>query len=266
MEPLYHYTTANGLEGIIRTRAIWASDYRFLNDATEFNYGLSIFDRIFDPSVVPLPDVSEMIGRFRKATSEFSLLIASFCKHHDLLSQWRGYSDAAGYAVGLNAEWLQQNAEVQGFHLVPVCYDIGTQDRIIRDKIKLLKTWVEQSQSRTLFEVTKEWWAHILLSIAALKNEHFKEEVEYRLVKVTDSWPLGINARPSRRGLIPYLPFRLDAKIIEHPLFHPNNIGIERIVVGPALEDQQLAAVDALLASQHMRLEIVKSTIPFLPK
>ena len=44
---LYHYTTAEGLRGIIEDKAIWASDYRFLNDATEFEYGMSLFDKIF---------------------------------------------------------------------------------------------------------------------------------------------------------------------------------------------------------------------------
>jgi hypothetical protein len=44
---LYHYTTATGLNGIVRSRSIWASHYRFLNDATEFRYGLGMFEQIF---------------------------------------------------------------------------------------------------------------------------------------------------------------------------------------------------------------------------
>ena len=42
---LYHYTDAKGLEGIITKKVIWASDYRFLNDANELNYGLMISSR-----------------------------------------------------------------------------------------------------------------------------------------------------------------------------------------------------------------------------
>jgi hypothetical protein len=40
----------------------------------------------------------------------------------------------------------------------------------------------------------------------------------------------------------------------------------DRLIVVPALANQQLAAVDALLASYHMRLTIQKSAIPYLPK
>jgi hypothetical protein len=58
---------------------------------------------------------------------------------------------------------------------------------------------------------------------------------------------------------------KLDAKLIDHGSFHPNNVGIQRIVVGPGLPKQQTIAVDALLASQHMRLEIHKSNIPYIP-
>lgn len=266
---LYHYTTAAGLRGIVRTKSIWASDYRFLNDASEFNYGLSIFDRILkeDFSTWDDPAIPEMIGNFRKAASNFSVLIASFCQHSDLLSQWKGYNGAVGYAIGFNNDWLNQNAEEQGFRLFPVCYDSKTQRHLVQQRIGLLRTLLaERREPRTPWEVTKEWWAQMLLTITALKSEHFKEEDEYRLVRVGDGWPVGICTRAAGQGLVPYKPVKLDAKIIEHPSFHRNNVGIESIVVGPALLDQQWHAVDALLASQHMRVQIAKSVIPFLPR
>lgn len=72
------------------------------------------------------------------------------------------------------------------------------------------------------------------------------------------------NTRPTtNRGLVPYFPVKLDAKIIENPMFHLRNFGMERII-GPALDVSQRAAVDALLASRHMRIEIVKSAIPYV--
>ena|ERR1700732_3664945 len=39
---LYHYTNTVGLQGILKSRSLWASDYRFLNDTREFHYGLDI--------------------------------------------------------------------------------------------------------------------------------------------------------------------------------------------------------------------------------
>jgi hypothetical protein len=266
---LYHYTTIEGLKGIIHSKSIWASDYRFANDATEFSYGLAFFEQAIERlrSQHPLhSDVIDVIGQFRKAIPEFSLLIASFCEHGDLLSQWRGYNGAIGYAVGVDADWLNQNAEAQGFRLVPVCYKREDQEKMIADKIGLLMTLIkEEGGPNPIWEAVNKWWPIMLLTIAAIKNEHFNEEREYRLVQAGHGWPLGICTRSTRSGLVPYLPMKLDAKLIDHVSFHPNNVGIQRIVVGPGLPKQQTIAVDALLASQHMRLEIQKSNIPYIP-
>jgi hypothetical protein len=36
--PLWHYTTASGLEGILSSRSLWASDVQYMNDASELSY------------------------------------------------------------------------------------------------------------------------------------------------------------------------------------------------------------------------------------
>jgi hypothetical protein len=270
---LYHYTTAEGLQGIIKTKSIWASDYRFLNDATEFDYGLSIFDEIFEGFATRLPsEAVEVIKRtkedYRRATFDIgtTLQIASFCGHGDLLSQWRGYSGAIGYAIGFNREWLHQNAQVQGFQLIPTCYEPPEQRRIITDKLHLLKKLLEErTEKESPKNTVLEWWPQFLMSIAACKNEHFKEEQEWRLVKFSDEWPEGMCTRPTRSGLVPYVSVKLNAKEINNPPLHPNNVGIERIIVAPGLADHQKKAVNALTASQHMRFIIQKSDIPYIP-
>jgi hypothetical protein len=266
---LYHYTTADGLHGIVASKTIWASDYRFMNDSTEFNYGLAIFDEVLESNFFRdnYADLGEMVRNFRRPASTFVVLITSFCQHPDLLSQWKGYNSATGYAIGFNRDWLNQNAEHQGFRLIPVVYDAAEQRRLVRERIGLLKTLLaERRASRTEWEVAREWWPQMLHTITALKSEHFKEEDEYRLVKIEEGWTLGIKTRVAPQGLVPYKPVKLDAMTINNPLLPPNNVGIECIIVGPALANQQLAAVDALLASHHMRLSIQKSDIPYLPK
>jgi len=39
--PLYHYTDARGLEGIITTQQMWFTHYRHLNDRPKWNSGWS---------------------------------------------------------------------------------------------------------------------------------------------------------------------------------------------------------------------------------
>lgn len=45
---LYHYTTPAGLLGIIDKGRIWATHARFLNDASEINYGNEIIRAVVD--------------------------------------------------------------------------------------------------------------------------------------------------------------------------------------------------------------------------
>lgn len=41
-ERLYHYTSIDGLKGILDSRCLWASQIHFLNDTKEFNYSFDI--------------------------------------------------------------------------------------------------------------------------------------------------------------------------------------------------------------------------------
>ena len=144
---LYHYTTAIGLQGIIQDRAIWASDYRFTNDAKEFLHGLEIFQEVLK-SYRPTPRMSEIVDIIRdyKPRLDFCVLLASFCIDPDLLSQWRGYNGGAGYALGIDGDWLEQNAQKQGFHLVPVSY-VPEEKRVALQKLELYPVHVMTRKS-----------------------------------------------------------------------------------------------------------------------
>ena len=258
---LYHYTTAIGLQGIIRDKAIWASDYRYMNDAKEFHHGHEIFRDVLK-SYRPTPRMSEIIDIIRnyKPRLDFCVFLACFCKDPDLLSQWRGYNSGAGYALGIDGDWLEQNAQKQGFHLVQVSYIPEEQKRVAFQKLELLRKLVDSHDRGELEE-------HILLTMTALKNEKFEAECEYRLVKITHTLPAEICTRPSTQGLIPYVPFKLDATIIDNPQYNPNNFGIERIVIGPALHHEyHRAAVRALFTSRGIEVEehsIQVSKVPY---
>jgi len=65
-------------------------------------------------------------------------------------------------------------------------------------------------------------------------------------------------------GLIPYRACQFDHVTIKNSTVHHNNCGVEEIIVGPALGRQQTTAVDALLATHHMRVTIRPSSIPYV--
>ncbi|EKD29046.1 MAG: hypothetical protein ACD_79C00102G0003 [uncultured bacterium] len=141
-EYLWHYTTLEGLKGILENQNIWATDYRFLNDSTELHTAKEIFIRNL------IPDIKEMILDDCSVNKEnenivkthggidnlsrldaqnvlqvfydvlndrFTTYLISFCSHTDdsefiqnngLLSQWRGYGKNGGFAILFNKEKL----------------------------------------------------------------------------------------------------------------------------------------------------------------
>jgi hypothetical protein len=49
-----------------------------------------------------------------------------------------GYDGGKGYAVGINADWLNQNAQSQNFHLFPILYSQNEQEKAAAAAIRLL--------------------------------------------------------------------------------------------------------------------------------
>ncbi len=39
---IFHYTTYKGLEGILKTRRLWLTDHKYLNDPSEIEHGKKI--------------------------------------------------------------------------------------------------------------------------------------------------------------------------------------------------------------------------------
>jgi hypothetical protein len=131
-EKLYHYTTLDGLLGILKTKSIWATHCRYLNDYSELG--------LFRDKLVSfiLPYVEQKIGQqgrllnhiqhdaevvvdeLYKATGD-GIYILSFCGQHKkshindngLLSQWRAYGAGGGFALVLNTHKLEEILKVE---------------------------------------------------------------------------------------------------------------------------------------------------------
>ena len=61
---LYHYTSADGLKSIIENKSIRFSDYRFLNDIDEIEYGKKVFRQVLDEIRNEIPQYSEYISQW----------------------------------------------------------------------------------------------------------------------------------------------------------------------------------------------------------
>ena len=127
---LFHYTTAEGVIGILSTQTLHATHIDFLNDASEGKIIRQVLTPIFETELRALLPKMAKRGIFDRATlghPDFYTLAAdsvfeafmkttnlttpffvvSFCDHkpgspeyaHGLLSQWRAYGTRGGFAL-----------------------------------------------------------------------------------------------------------------------------------------------------------------------
>src|SRR5437764_13601949 len=125
---LYHYTSIEGLRGILTTRELWASAAQYLNDAKEFKLAIDI-------ARGQLMGASRRIGGSRSRLLLYyheqlerlehdAVCVFSLSEEGDLLSQWRGYCPpGGGYSVGLPGPTLKQHLRQHRCSLVPCGYD-----------------------------------------------------------------------------------------------------------------------------------------------
>src|ERR1700730_9126099 len=96
LRTLYHYTTQTGLLGILESKSIWASEIRFLNDATEFRTALEAVGAELSKQLTELDSGEgdargEVIFRELTALEEADVFVLSLTEKGDDLSQWRAH-------------------------------------------------------------------------------------------------------------------------------------------------------------------------------
>jgi hypothetical protein len=100
-ETLWHYTSFSGFHGIVTSKAIWATEYRFLNDREEFLHAKVLADRLVDEEPEFIGNRFPARDTLRKSAGiafntghmhgeRLRVMVASFTEEGDQLSQWRG--------------------------------------------------------------------------------------------------------------------------------------------------------------------------------
>jgi hypothetical protein len=130
-ELLYHYTTEQGLLGILQDRCIWATHLQYLNDKSEGqiipqlvlselserSYGMfsDSWKQFWGLTSLPANKMqcndegilSQGLGISSWITTQ-DVFVSSFSEKGNLLSQWRAYSgDGGGYSIGFSQDYLK---------------------------------------------------------------------------------------------------------------------------------------------------------------
>jgi hypothetical protein len=126
--PLYHYTSAEGLLGIVSSKSLWASGIQYLNDTAEFKHAESISrtllsERLGDETD-PRKGLYDILRGGLPLRANETVFVGSLSEAKDKLSQWRAYCpNGGGFSVGFDPQLVLRRAETQGFHLLKCEYD-----------------------------------------------------------------------------------------------------------------------------------------------
>jgi DUF2971 family protein len=270
-ELLYHYTDTQGLVGIFKTNDLWATNALYSNDRTEILHSLILLNRIIgeekkDRAQDPATDMMLI------AVEEFALIIevflVCFCCNGDLLSQWRAYGPAGGYALGFDSGALRGLAS-KHVMLAPVVYDEQLQHQLIRDLVRRWREIFQNAEPSDYIVQVRRLGAFVFaqafsLLAATFKTAAFSEEDEWRLVyrrqvQLKDDSDLKIDFRERKGMLASYAPIPL-------PGVTTKMIPVRHIVLGP-MRDPNLAgyAVARLLEGAGYPQELIRITPSIVP-
>jgi hypothetical protein len=285
-DALHHYTSAEGLLGIVRSGQIWATNLLYLNDSSELSDALKILASEIE--AIPLK-LGDFAGTFSKSISFYSKDVAldhfvtSFCQDGDLLGQWRGYgAQGAGYSIGfvtpalLSAAKRRENNDRGACTLRKVKYTLKQKMQMIQRRISTLNEILEPVADELEPALDEEFRRLILLwhqiaasfrpTLALMKHASFEEENEWRLVRTlwrrsvpTVEWP--VQVRTIRGQLAPYLPLSWALPNTSNP---PEVQGIREVRCGPSLEPElkEKAVHDLLIAQNCWRVPVLRSQVP----
>lgn len=267
-KPLCHYTSQNGLIGILKSKAMYATDAAYLNDSQEVIYAINLAKEYFKNHHTKDPRFTTEVDKILEKASghavHLPVYVASFSEEPDLLSQWRGYcSSGPGFAISLSADRMSALAQTHDWEMFKCIYDEDEQVEVLK---RMMDEAVRVNSPLKGFATEVAFGLLLLYFASVFKHPKFREESEWRATKRTGGSPIVLpgrtvippNVRPGTSTLIPYIPFPLTPK-------PKDPIELAQLIVGPTPHPGlALRAVDALLNEYKVdRAEVRSSEIPF---
>lgn len=218
---LHHYTSGQGLFGILNSGEVHCTNILYMNDSSEMDYGRALASSLLDDAAERVVEpIRRLLPAIRRSLEmpDFQYFVSCFCEKPDLLSQWRAYgAQSAGYCIGFAAEDLRKVLPEYA-ELVRVMYDPQEQEKVLRHAFRHYVTTAERCCANypghpRLEEALGRWAAatsnFLGRLLARMKSPAFEEEREWRVIIIRFTFDQGkVRFRVAPSGIfIPYFPF-----------------------------------------------------------
>jgi Protein of unknown function (DUF2971) len=270
----HHYTTLDGLLGIIGTGELWASHVGYLNDTSEFKTGVNTVTEIMMEKMNLEEQNFNTMDIYNALITQLMLpiYVTSFSAEPtgDDLSQWRAYGGVhTGFSLGFSREYLiaigmdfLSSGVGHGWIQKPISPFIQCEYFDEKDQGNfraLVGRQIDKASNDRLERLSST--APFLLAryAAGLKHRSFVAEREWRIVLMRENHDVfeGLEFRRSNSLVVPYvrIPLRLAGQAIK----------ISRVVIGPTPHRKEVRESIEMLLKKHKveYSEIVESSIPF---
>lgn len=284
--PLFHYTGAPAIRGILQSGSIWASGAQYMNDWMEVVYG---YDIIMN-GLNQLVDKRKLAKRSRAVFKDVLRLMespdspfidayfAAFCEKGNLLSQWRAYAGTQGFAIEFDPLvskgelTLTTKAPARNLRLAKVEYAVEKQQQNFSELIQELTDTIEETKGagQKSFPAALVEFSRMVLSswAATVKHPGFEEEQEWRLIfqpLITEEEKYFSTSefvvRLEGPEFVTHVEFIPDEEVLGK---HGPKLPIRSIVCGPNVQMRSAKrALEILLRNNgYEAVEIRKSEIP----
>lgn len=299
---LYHYTTGDGLIGILQNKKIWATNVGYMNDSEEFIQGAKAlrreaesrfslrYDNPENPDPISREDriLEALVNRLDSIIEgkSFRAFVACFSGCEDDLAQWRGYSGAQSkFSIGFDGERLGEmanslthsrdgnNRRFLRCFLAPAIYKRHQQKHLVRRMVDFILDQFPRDEDAADFEYDVDYDASWIdaymktgaLALALLKNDRFDQEREWRLVVIPSNND-HVKFRNRASMLTPYLEISLEGiETQSNPSLNNAEVPMRNLWVGPSthMTENAVAAKMLLDRPEYRHIAIKKSSVPY---
>lgn len=272
---LYHYTSGDGLIGILSNDSLWATDIFFMNDKREFTQFTDLLINKIQHKCNCLGDGHQgqwkeewynAIERYLQGVFASDIYVTCFSKRGDSLSQWRGYTQSNfGYCLVFDYDKISELTYKQNSFMVHCIYSEEEQSSIAKEFVEKFISAVVDNQNSHVFESQKTMddivseigrkYITVIQSLASsIKNSAFEDENEVRVIMLCIK--NDVKFRPGGSFVIPYQEFPLELSKPDSPL--------KEIIIGPTPNPNlALKSVQMMLDQKGWKVSVRNTIVPY---